>query len=44
MMDDGQVVLDIYGEERSQLTVDGLLLKYRQVKGQILDNDRILLS
>ncbi len=44
MMDDGQVVLDLYGEERSQLTVEGLLLKYRQVKGQILDNDRILLS
>ncbi|MCI8632895.1 MAG: ATP-binding cassette domain-containing protein [Lachnospiraceae bacterium] len=44
MMDDGAVVLDIEGEQRSQMTVESLLQKYREVKGQILDNDRILLS
>lgn len=44
MMDDGVIVLDIEGEERSNMTVESLLQKYREVKGQILDNDRILLS
>jgi putative ABC transport system ATP-binding protein len=43
-MDDGNIVLDLQGEERSSLTVEGLLLKYREVKGEMLDNDRILLS
>ena len=44
MMDDGNIVLDLNQEERSQLTVEGLLKKYRDVKGSMLDNDRILLS
>lgn len=44
MMDDGVIVLDIEGEERSRMTVESLLQKYREIKGQILDNDRILLS
>ncbi len=44
MMDDGAVVLDICGQERANLTVEGLLQKYREVKGQMLDNDRILLA
>ena len=44
MMDDGQIVLDLSGEERARLSVEGLLQKYREVKGKMLDNDRILLS
>ena len=44
MMDDGNIVLDLSGDERTNLTVEGLLQKYRDVKGQMLDNDRILLS
>ena len=44
MMDDGQIVLDLSGEERASLSVEGLLQKYREVKGKMLDNDRILLS
>ena len=44
MMDDGNIVLDLSGEERANLTVEGLLQEYRDVKGQMLDNDRILLS
>ena len=44
MMDDGQIVLDLSGEERACLSVEGLLQKYREVKGKMLDNDRILLS
>ena len=42
MMDDGQIVLDLSGEEREQMNVAGLLQKYRDIKGRMLDNDRIL--
>lgn len=41
MMADGCIVLDIGGEERSGLTVDDLLTRFRT---QGLDNDRIMLS
>ncbi len=44
MMADGRVVLDIAGEERSGLTVDDLLRRFKAGAGQELDNDRILLS
>ena len=44
MMDAGRIVFDVQGEERSRMTVDGLLEKFRQNAGQALDNDRILLS
>lgn len=44
MMDDGNIVLNLAGEERESLSVEGLLQKYREVKGRILDNDRMLLS
>ena len=42
MMDDGQIVLDLSGEERERMNVAGLLQKYRDIKGRMLDNDRIL--
>ena len=44
MMDGGRIVFDVQGEERSRMTVDDLLEKFRQNAGQELDNDRILLS
>ena len=44
MMDSGKIVLDIYGEERENLTVDMLLKKFSEKAGKALDNDRILLS
>ncbi len=44
MMNDGQIILDIAGEERESMTVDGLLEKFRKQAGERLDNDRILLS
>ena len=44
MMDAGRVVFDVKGEERSQMTVDDLLEKFRENAGKALDNDRILLS
>ena len=44
MMSDGQIVLDIAGEERKGLTVDDLLVRFKAGAGKTLDNDRILLS
>ena len=44
MMDSGSIVLDIGGAERSGLTVDDLLTRFRAGAGKALDNDRILLS
>lgn len=44
MMDSGNIVLDIKGEERNGLTVEGLLEKFNAGAGKKLDNDRILLS
>ena len=44
MMDSGRIVFDVKGEERSRMTVDGLLEKFRENAGTNLDNDRILLS
>ena len=44
MMDAGRIVFDVQGEERSRMTVDDLLEKFRENAGKTLDNDRILLS
>lgn len=44
MMDGGQIVFDVKGEERSKLTMDDLLEKFRINAGKRLENDRILLS
>ena len=44
MMDSGNIILDVRGEERSGLTVSGLLERFRAGAGKNLDNDRILLS
>lgn len=44
MMADGNIVLDVRDEEREKMTVDDLLLRFREGAGRRLDNDRILLS
>ncbi|MBO4299716.1 MAG: ATP-binding cassette domain-containing protein, partial [Clostridia bacterium] len=44
MMDQGRIVFDTAGEERSRLTVDDLLEKFREASGKKLDNDRMLLA
>lgn len=44
MMDSGNILLDISGEERSGLTVEDLLQEFKNVSGRKLDNDRILLQ
>mgnify|MGYP001045721917 CR=1 FL=1 len=44
MMADGNVVLDVSGQERAGMTVDDLLRRFKAGTGKDLDNDRILLS
>ena len=44
MMDQGNIVLDLFGREREGLSVDKLLELFMAKAGKALDNDRILLS
>ena len=44
MMDSGNIVLDIEGEERADLSVEDLLVRFQENAKKALDNDRILLS
>ena len=44
MMDSGNIVLDIAGEERNRMTVPDMLELFSKNAGKELDNDRILLS
>ena len=44
MMNNGQVIFDTQGEERSRLTVSDLLDKFKEAAGRALANDRMLLS
>ena len=44
MMDSGNIVLDVRGEERAGMTVDDLLDRFAKGTGHMLDNDRILLG
>ena len=44
MMDEGRIVFDTTGEERAKLTVEDLLMKFREASGRKLDNDRMLLT
>ena len=44
MMNDGNIILDVGGEERKSLTVDDLLELFKEGVGKALDNDRMLLT
>lgn len=44
MMNDGQIIFDVRGEEKKNLTVEVLLDKFKEAAGEALDNDRMLLS
>lgn len=44
MMNNGNIVLDIKGEEKNKLTVDDLLHKFALASGEEFNNDRTLLS
>ncbi len=44
MMDQGQVILDIQGQERENMTVEDLLARFQAKSNKKLDNDRMLLE
>ncbi|AGB40831.1 ABC-type uncharacterized transport system, ATPase component [Halobacteroides halobius DSM 5150] len=44
MMDNGQIVLDVAGEERATMTINDLLEQFNQASGHKITNDRILLA
>ena len=44
MMDEGNILLDLSGEKRANITKEELLSLYSQSKNQAFDNDRMLLS
>ena len=44
MMDKGEIVLDVAGEEKSELTVDKLVKKFHEVRQTELATDEVLLT
>ncbi|MBQ3162038.1 MAG: ABC transporter ATP-binding protein [Oscillospiraceae bacterium] len=44
MMNNGQIILDVKGEEKKNLTVNSLLQKFSEISGGEFANDRMLLS
>ncbi|THB62866.1 MAG: ATP-binding cassette domain-containing protein, partial [Spirochaetaceae bacterium] len=44
MMDAGEIIYDVSGEEKRQLTVAGLIEKFRAIRHQDINNDELLLS
>ena len=44
MMNNGQIIYDVKGEEKKHLTVDDLMKKFEEASGTTLNNDRMLLS
>jgi len=44
MMDSGEIVLDIGSEEKSKLTIDGIVTRFRDIKRRELSNDQMLLQ
>jgi putative tryptophan/tyrosine transport system ATP-binding protein len=44
MMDGGEVILDVSGEEKQSLTVDKLVEKFHEIRHRTFENDEVLLS
>lgn len=44
MMADGNIIYDVSGNERKNVTVQNLLEKFKEASGKDLDNDRMLLT
>lgn len=44
MMDRGEIIMDLSGQEKSSLTVDGLVGRFRELRKRSLDSDRALLA
>ncbi|OIJ18431.1 ABC transporter ATP-binding protein [Anaerobacillus alkalidiazotrophicus] len=44
MMDKGQIILDIAGKEKQQLTIDKLMKEFQRIRGTEMASDRALLG
>ena len=44
MLDSGEIILDLSGKERENMTIDDMIKMYSAKKQKKFDNDRILLS
>jgi len=44
MMDSGQVILDVKGDEKQQLTIEKLLEEFQRIRGQKMTNDKAVLG
>lgn len=44
MMDAGQIILDVSGEEKEALTIEGLLEEFQRIRGKQLVNDQTVLG
>ncbi|MDD5866424.1 MAG: ABC transporter ATP-binding protein, partial [Lachnospiraceae bacterium] len=44
MMNNGQIILDIRGEEKKKLTIEDLLHKFEEVSGEEFTSDKAILS
>ncbi len=44
MMNNGQIIFDVSGEEKKKLTVEDLLNKFSELNGEEMVNDRMLLA
>jgi len=44
MLDQGQIILDVEGQERAQLNIEGLLQKFSRLRGTSLDDDALLMG
>ncbi len=44
MMDSGEIILDVEGEEKRNLTVEKLINKFHEIRQKTFENDEVLLS
>ena len=44
MMDEGHIILDVSGEEKKSLTVQGLVDEFRKIRKKDFDSDEGLLT
>ncbi|WP_067837812.1 ABC transporter ATP-binding protein [Amphibacillus sediminis] len=44
MMDKGQIILDVSGQEKEALTIEKLLQAFQDIRGSKMDNDRAILG
>jgi len=44
MLDQGEIILDLVGREKAELTVDRLVEKFHTIRHQTFENDEVLLS